>query len=98
MSCGAIHQKLDDFHCPRLVSSHITVIGWCVATLLFIYLFIFLISTANTFQKYVHTFYTVQMDALYVGELTDSNLKIRVLLLYCYLLTCCIGRILWSLN
>jgi hypothetical protein len=20
MSCGAIHQKLDDFHCPRLVS------------------------------------------------------------------------------
>ena len=24
MSCVAIHQKLDDFHCPRLVSSHIT--------------------------------------------------------------------------
>jgi hypothetical protein len=24
MSCVAIHQNLDNFHCPRLVSSHIT--------------------------------------------------------------------------
>jgi hypothetical protein len=38
------------------------------------------------------------MYALYVGGLTDNNLKIRVrvLLLCCYLLACCIGRKLWS--
>jgi hypothetical protein len=36
------------------------------------------------------------MYALYVGGLTDSNLKIRALLLCCYMLASCIGRKLWS--